>query len=112
MRPVALALLLALAACQTGEGDGPKAGSVAGPGQDLTGRAACLKKGGTFEPAGAAGNFICFTVPRDAGKTCRREGDCESACLARSGTCAPVMPLLGCQDILNAAGVRVTQCVN
>jgi hypothetical protein len=71
--------------------------------------AACVKSGGSFLPE--SGAFICVTVPKDAGKSCRKASDCESACLARSGTCAPVKPLRGCEEILTESGIAVRQCI-
>jgi hypothetical protein len=32
-------------------------------------------------------------------------------CLARSGTCAPIMPLFGCNEVLDKQGRRVTLCI-
>lgn len=70
----------------------------------------CIRKGGEFVP-GRSGGFLCMSVPRDAGNSCNSANDCESECLARSRTCAPVKPLLGCNDILTGSGVAVRQCV-
>lgn len=43
---------------------------------------------------------------------CQRASDCSTACLAKSHTCAPVSPLIGCQDLIDDQGRTVTQCVN
>jgi hypothetical protein len=75
-------------------------------------RLACEKRGGTWGNAGSAKVQSCIKRTRDAGKQCRKAGDCESACLARSGTCAPVKPLFGCNDILQKDGSRVTLCID
>jgi hypothetical protein len=72
---------------------------------------ACEKKGGRFARAGNSTTFVCVRKTRDGGKACRRETDCEGLCLARSRSCAPITPVLGCQDILTRDGLRVTQCV-
>lgn len=61
--------------------------------------------------AGGAAAF-CQTPTRDSGKSCRASTDCSGYCLAQSGTCAPVTPMLGCHDILNEAGRMLTQCIN
>lgn len=53
----------------------------------------------------------CVFQTRDSGKRCERESQCESVCLARSGTCAPLKPLYGCNEILQDNGARVTQCI-
>lgn len=73
---------------------------------------ACEKKGGRISRVGGGDSFICVFRTRDGGKRCKKEGDCEGLCLARSGTCAPVRPLLGCQEILQQDGFRVTQCID
>lgn len=74
-------------------------------------RTACLKRGGEFHLLAKTGAYVCLSRPRDAGKACSAESDCEGACLARSGTCAPVMPLVGCHEVLTRSGTRVTECV-
>lgn len=73
---------------------------------------ACERRKGVYQEIGDSGAFACVRVTRDAGKQCRRESDCESACLARSRTCAPFTPLFGCHEVLMQSGARVTQCVN
>ena len=72
---------------------------------------ACEKKGGRFANAGNSTTFVCVRETRDGGKSCSRETDCEGLCLARSRSCSPITPVLGCQEILTQDGIRVTQCV-
>ena len=72
---------------------------------------ACEKKGGRFAKAGNSTTFVCVRETRDGGKSCSREPDCEGLCLARSRSCSPITPVLGCQEILTQDGLRVTQCV-
>lgn len=72
----------------------------------------CEKTGGQWAVAGLSGAFVCVTMTRDAGKVCRKKTDCEGLCLARSGTCAPIMPLFGCNDVLEKDGRRVTLCID
>jgi hypothetical protein len=74
--------------------------------------AACAARGGRWAQGGLSGAFVCFEQTRDAGRQCRRESDCESICLARSGTCAPIKPFFGCQDVLTDTGLRATLCVD
>ncbi|WP_339107754.1 hypothetical protein [Thioclava sp. GXIMD4216] len=69
----------------------------------------CTKRGGTWNQR--ADGAICVTRPKDAGKSCRKASDCEGECLARSNTCAPVRPLMGCNDIRTENGMSVTQCL-
>ena len=76
------------------------------------GQIACEKKGGRFAKAGNSTTFVCVRETRDGGKSCSRETDCEGLCLARSRSCSPITPVLGCQEILTQDGLRVTQCVD
>lgn len=76
-----------------------------------TARADCIKDGGRFGAGGTGGSFLCFKTTKDANKSCRRKGDCEGLCLARSRTCAPVKPLFGCNDVLGENGVLATICI-
>ena len=73
---------------------------------------ACVKKGGQWTVAGKAGGMYCVSTLRDAGKSCRKESDCEGSCLARSNTCAPISPLFGCNEILQDNGAMVTLCID
>jgi hypothetical protein len=72
---------------------------------------ACEKKKGRWASTGGK-SHICLFNTKDAGKQCTRESQCEGACLARSGTCSPIRPLLGCNEILQDDGARVTLCIN
>jgi hypothetical protein len=72
---------------------------------------ACERGGGRYVAAGPSDARACVRPTRDAGKRCAREGDCEGQCLARSQSCAPIKPLFGCNDVLQADGRRVTLCV-
>jgi hypothetical protein len=72
----------------------------------------CEKRGGSWDNAGKPGTKACIKRTRDAGKACRKQSDCESVCLARSRTCAPIKPLFGCNEILQDDGRRVTLCID
>jgi len=71
---------------------------------------ACEKSKGTW--AGHDGSFFCSHLTRDGGKSCRKASDCEGYCLARSRTCAPVRPLLGCVPVLTANGTQAEICLD
>lgn len=73
---------------------------------------ACLGSGNLWVRAGQTDLFACVRPTTDAGKVCRKGTDCEGECLARSMSCAPYDPLLGCNDILQDNGARVTLCLN
>ena len=72
---------------------------------------ACERRKGTWASLGGTLLRTCVFPTRDGGKQCTRESQCEGLCLARSGTCAPFKPLLGCNEILQDNGARVTQCI-
>ena len=71
----------------------------------------CERSGGSYENAGNSGARACVQRTRDAGKQCRKAGDCEGACLARSRSCAPITPLFGCNEVLQNDGRQVTLCI-
>ncbi|GLS88300.1 hypothetical protein GCM10010873_32740 [Cypionkella aquatica] len=73
---------------------------------------ACVKSGGRWSVAGKSGGMTCVRMLRDAGKSCRKQSDCEGSCLARSNTCAPITPLFGCNEILQNDGAMVTLCID
>jgi hypothetical protein len=72
----------------------------------------CEKRGGNWGNVGKSNLKTCIKRTKDAGKQCRKQSDCESVCLARSGTCAPVKPLFGCNEIFQKDGSRVTLCID
>lgn len=73
---------------------------------------ACEKKKGRWARVGKGEGRACVFQTRDAGKRCERESQCDSVCLARSGTCAPFKPMYGCNEILQDNGARVTLCLD
>lgn len=72
---------------------------------------ACEKRKGRWAKIGSGGKRACVFQTRDAGKRCEKESQCDSVCLARSGTCAPFKPMYGCNEILQDNGMRVTLCL-
>ena len=72
---------------------------------------ACAATGGVLSAAGDSGAKACVKRTRDSGKSCTRESQCEGYCLARSGTCSPITPMFGCNDILQDDGRQVTLCI-
>jgi hypothetical protein len=73
---------------------------------------ACEKKGGKWAKIGKGDKRACVRMTKDSGKRCERESQCDSVCLARSGTCAPFKPMYGCNEILQDNGARVTLCLD
>ena len=102
-----VALLVAVSGCQIGQ---PAKLEPVGEAHVDVEHAACIKKGGDFRKTGGGGYF-CLETTGDDGKSCTRASQCESACLARSQSCAPLKPLFGCNDVLTETGIRVTQCL-
>lgn len=100
-----------LASCQE---DGPLSPTNGQPTPDLFAlqRMACEDDGGRWGPAAGSATYVCYRPTRDANQQCRIASDCESLCLARSRTCAPIEPFLGCHEILTEGGQRATQCEN
>jgi hypothetical protein len=73
---------------------------------------ACEKKKGRWAKVGKGDARACVFQTKDSGKRCERESQCDSVCLARSGTCAPFKPMYGCNEILQDNGARVTLCLD
>jgi hypothetical protein len=73
---------------------------------------ACEKKKGRWGKVGKGEGRACVFQTKDSGKRCERESQCDSVCLARSGTCAPFKPMYGCNEILQDNGARVTLCLD
>jgi hypothetical protein len=72
----------------------------------------CEKSKGQWVAAGDSGAFYCASLTRDGGKQCRRQTQCQGQCLARSGTCSPITPLYGCNDVLDMDARMVTLCID
>ncbi|MBU2868488.1 hypothetical protein [Pacificibacter marinus] len=112
---VALAAIVALAACVPSDDTSQTQDyGLAGynPAAAAQAEQSCLARGGQYAVGGIAGLKVCFERPKDAGKSCSKSTDCDSQCLARSKSCAPVTPLFGCNAILDSSGREVTLCVD
>ncbi|MBK5946285.1 hypothetical protein CCR83_07505 [Rhodobacter veldkampii DSM 11550] len=109
MRAAAVIIVLvALAGCREG---GAERLEPVGEARIAAERTACEARGGTWRSMSGGALQFCQRQTRDGGKACTRESDCEGACLARSGSCSPIAPLSGCNEVLTNAGLRVTECV-
>ena len=71
----------------------------------------CEKTRGQWSEMPNSSGHVCVHTTRDSGKSCRKKGECQGECLATSGTCSPIIPLVGCNDILQADGSQVTLCL-
>ena len=72
----------------------------------------CLKAGHAWASTGTGGAMACVKRTKDGGKACTRQTQCEGYCLARSRSCAPITPMFGCNDILQADGSEATLCLD
>ena len=106
-----ICLALTLSACQE---DGPRASAETGGVLDILEgpRTECEDSGGRWGVRAGGVLFTCYRPTNDANQQCREASDCESICLARSRTCAPTTPFLGCHQILTDGGQIATQCIN
>lgn len=110
--PLALIVALGLAACQSEDEVVLQPGANT-PDALAAARAACEAAGGEFTSPPGGGNVeVCVRTPADANTPCATANDCEGACLARSRTCSPVLPLFGCNEVLLSNGIEATVCVN
>ncbi|MEO1154584.1 MAG: hypothetical protein AAFR34_00740 [Pseudomonadota bacterium] len=100
-------LALVLAACQPAGSDLPPVGAALVTSQ----KEACEADGGRWGTGLSEETFVCYRTPADAGQSCAVASDCEGLCLARSRTCAPVVPLFGCNEVLGRLGARTTLCI-
>jgi hypothetical protein len=103
-----LAAGLLTAGCQPDDGGLPPVGEELMALQ----KARCEAAGDIWGRAGAEGSFVCFRRTPDGGERCSNANDCSGACLARSRTCSPLDPIVGCQEILTASGARAMLCVD
>lgn len=72
---------------------------------------ACQRRGGAYRAIRPGGPRTCLMQTGEGTKRCTRQTDCKGQCLARSGTCSPITPLFGCNEILQADGRRATLCI-
>lgn len=72
----------------------------------------CERSGGQWATAGDTGANLCVRRTKDAGQHCSKKTDCQGQCLARSQTCSPIDPMIGCNDVLEKDGRMVTLCLN
>ena len=106
----ALILGLALAGCKPAAPEPEPALPPVGAARAALEQTACEARDGRWVQRGGGG-FFCATQPADGGKSCRPGDECIGACLARSMTCAPITPLIGCNEVVTGSGLRVTECV-
>lgn len=74
-------------------------------------RAKCERQGGNFAKT-PSGNFVCVTLTNEGNKFCTAESQCKGGCLARSQTCSPVTPLIGCHQMITGSGGMATVCLD
>jgi len=111
MRGFALLLPLALLGTCSEPDEAPPAPGPSTPEAFAAQEAACLSRGGRFAPIRDGSSVkLCFIQPADANQSCSVASDCEGACLARSRTCSPVIPLIGCHEVMLDGQGTAEQC--
>jgi len=86
-------------------------GAAVAPAPPAT-EADCLAAGGRWARGGLSPAPLCFLPTPDAGKACRRAGDCTGPCLAETRSCAPEIPVFGCYAMLDEDGYEVMICAD
>ena len=81
------------------------------PDQNAAARLACTRKKGNLTKT-PAGFFVCVTNTGQGQKACTSSNQCKGVCLARSGTCAPYQPLIGCNEVITGNGKMQTLCID
>lgn len=109
---IPLVLILVLAGCLPGRKPPEPTAPVGTAEYAEQQRTICEARGGNFAPAPGSGLSVCFETPKDANAPCNSASDCDGACLARSRTCSPVKPLLGCNEVLLDGGQLAEICVD
>lgn len=89
----------------------PASQAPAAPAPKSAQEAACIAEGGLWGGVGNTGAQACIRPAKDAGKSCRKESDCSSQCLARSRSCAPFWPIFGCTEVVQNDGAVVNLCI-
>lgn len=81
-------------------------------------RAACVRLGGSYEPAGRAGYLNCILAYPDAGKSCTDGADCQGDCRAEAGatsgpgTCQANTSSFGCYSKVEQGKAVGAICVD
>lgn len=82
------------------------------PDRNAAAKAACERGGGFFSATSGGKAGYCARYTRDGNRSCEASSACEGYCLARSRTCAPITPLIGCHQVLSDRGVEERTCLN
>ena len=98
-------------------------------GEAIRTQSECETRGGTWRAAGIFPQKICILPTIDGGRLCRDDGECEGSCLAdltqaekdrvirgrpvkAVGTCTPVIPVFGCQAVVEKGYVEGILCLD
>ena len=81
------------------------------PPENTAERLACTKKKGILTKT-PAGFYLCVQNTGQGQKACTSSNQCDGVCLARSGTCSPFNPLIGCNEIITSGGGMATLCID
>ena len=102
---------LVLTACQE---DGPRASGATSVFPNILEeqQRSCERQGGRWGLRAGNSLYVCYLPMSDANQPCDSADDCDGLCLARSRTCSPIKPFLGCHEVLTEAGLPATLCVD
>ena len=104
-----LLLVAALNGCPSSGPSDPGVGDTETLQQDIE---RCAKKDGIWSRLGESGLYTCVEQTGEGQKACTTGRDCDGECLARSNTCAPFKPLVGCNEVISDGGLPQTVCFN
>ena len=72
----------------------------------------CGRSGGIWTRLSQTGLFTCVEQTGEGQKACTTGRDCDGECLAKSKTCSPFKPLVGCNEVISDGGLPQTVCFN
>lgn len=107
----------------------PLANCPPAAGEAIRSERECEAKGGQWRAAGIFPQKICILPTIDGGRLCRDDGECEGSCLAdlteaqkdrvisgrpvkAAGTCTAVIPVFGCQAVVEKGYVEGILCLD
>jgi len=85
---------------------------VGSPESALRAAERCERGGGLWSSLSESGTNLCINQTGQGAKSCTTKNDCAGECLAKSKTCAPYKPLVGCNEVIGTNGTTQTLCFN
>ncbi|MEO8530156.1 MAG: hypothetical protein ABI459_02955 [Deltaproteobacteria bacterium] len=72
----------------------------------------CTRTGGIWSTLSETQVNLCVQPTGQGAQSCQTRSDCKGECFAKSKTCAPYKPLIGCNEVIGANGATQTLCFN